>query len=192
LTKAAGRASRLRPLRIVYRHALGAAITASLLVVAIGLADVELARSAITTFLAVKAGLIGVVTSAAFFFYKAFFDDVNDTRRQLWADLVLAYRDFFRFLLPTDLLLFISAGTDFFSITTGCTHKWLIAGSLGTFGAALLMLLYFALRFAYRVFDELDRVTALAQFKNQTPAGDAEGAPPPAPAKDTEPEPPTA
>lgn len=134
---------------------LGLAAAAGLTII---LAFLELAPSgsAIELLLGLKAGIVALVTSTIVFFEIAFFQDLSTARPSDYPHIALDYLEYIVVLLPADLILFVSVGMDFYLVVASDTVGQLTgAVSFGTFGASLLMLLVFIIRFSYRFLDRL-------------------------------------
>lgn len=165
----------IAPFRPVRFHASLLLTAAVALFLAADILDVRLSLSTTGLLLGFKAGLVGLITSAILLFYKSFWDDVVASERlRHYPALVRSYLDFFRFLFPTNFLVFGSIGADFYLLAVDSRDTYAMSISLGAFGAALLGLLLFTAQFAYRVFNEmyvLERVGQIAQ-QGQPPSPD--------------------
>jgi hypothetical protein len=124
--------------------------------------------------LPVKAGVVGVIAAALLSFWGYFWTEVNapETRIQDVPSTVLAYRRTFAYLVPTMLLLFLSLAFDFYLLVVGGRSQSPLQASFGAFGAALIMLLAFALDFSIRTLLNMDDLLLAGKAHDANSADD--------------------
>lgn len=112
----------------------------------------------INILLPIKVGLVGVLAAALLSFWGFFWTEVNSATTEV-QDLpatARAYRRSFAYFVPCLLLLFVSVGADFYTLTTAKSCSRAIYISFATLGAAVLVLFIFILAFSTRTLMEMN------------------------------------
>jgi hypothetical protein len=125
--------------------------------------------------LPLTAGMIGVLTALLLAFWGYFWSEVISAKNDLpeIGSIVKIYRRSFGYCVPALALLFVSIGADFYLVLGHRSSKDCIALSLGTFGAALFVLLIFVVAFSCRTLIDMDALLKASEVSSAGAAPDS-------------------